>query len=269
MRVYITVTEEPVFINPFLRRVIAGLGDDEVVGVGIVSGTVLAGQGLPAKLAYLLTLSTICNPFRLAWRAALTLLFKLMRALPGLKGANFLSLEVFARGRGIPVDRTDDPNSAEFLARLREREPDVVINQAQAILKTGFLGIPKLGTINRHGALLPKYRGRLAPFWAYVNGESQAGLSIHFVERKLDSGPVLVQKRFAIRRFDSVDTLINRMFALAPEAMLEALAMLRAGDYQEKLIANDDAQATYCSRPKFGNALRYRLVMLRRVLGGQ
>jgi methionyl-tRNA formyltransferase len=269
MRVYITVTEEPVFINPFLKRVIAGLGDDEVVGVGIVSGTVLAGQSFAAKLGYLLTLSAICNPFRLVWRAVVTLLFKLMRACPGLKSANFLSLEVFARARGLRVDRTDDPNSAEFLARLRECAPDVVINQAQAILKGEFLRIPKVGTINRHGALLPKYRGRLAPFWAYVSGESQAGLSVHFVEKKLDSGPILVQKRFAIRRFDSVDTLINRMFSLAPAAMLEALAMLRGGDYEKKLIDNDDAQASYCSRPKFGEALRYRLVMLRRVFCGQ
>jgi folate-dependent phosphoribosylglycinamide formyltransferase PurN len=268
MRVYITVTEEPVFINPFLKKVVEGLGD-EVVGVGIVSGTVLAGQSVGAKLGYLLALSVISNPFRLAWRAGVTLAFKLMRALPGLKDANFLSLEVFARKRGIRVDRTADPNSEKFLNTLRELAPDVIINQAQAILKKKFLTVPKIATLNRHGALLPKYRGRLAPFWAYLNGESEAGLSIHFVERKLDSGPILVQKRFPIRRFDSADTLINRMFRLAPGAMLEALKMLRAGEYENKLIENDDSQATYCSRPKLGDALRYRLVMLRRILVGK
>jgi methionyl-tRNA formyltransferase len=269
MRVYITVTEEPVFINPFLKKVIAGMNADEVVGIGIVSGTVIVGRSFCAKLGYLLTLAVISNPVRLAWRAGLTVLFKLMKSLPGLRTANFLSLEVFARKRGIRVDHTRDPNSPEFVALLRESEPDVIINQAQSILQEGFLKVPRIATLNRHGALLPKYRGRLAPFWAYLHGEQEAGLSIHLVARRLDSGPIVVQKRFPVRRLDSTDTLINRIFRLAPGAMLEALSMLRAGDYGDKLIENDDAQATYCSRPKMADALRYRLVMLRRIFLGK
>jgi len=268
MRVYITVTEEPVFINPFLKKVVAGLPEGELVGVGIVSGTVIVGRSFAGKLGYLLTLAVITNPIRLYWRAIVTVLFKMMRALPGLNSLNFLSLETFARKRGIRVDRTTDPNSPEFLAILRELKPDVIINQAQSILKEDFLGIPKIATLNRHGALLPKYRGRIAPFWAYLNGEEEAGLSVHIIERKLDSGPILVQKRFPISRFDSVDTLINRMFRSAPAAMLEALSMLREGDCESKLIENDDSQATYCSRPGLGDALGYRLVMLRRIFCG-
>jgi methionyl-tRNA formyltransferase len=131
------------------------------------------------------------------------------------------------------------------------------------------LKIPAIGTLNRHGALLPKYRGRLAPFWAYLCGERSCGVSIHFVQRAVDAGPIVVQKRFPIGRFDTVDSLVAKVFRHAPEAMLEALDILRSGDYDSRLLPNDDARATYFSSPTLRDALRYRLVMLRRMLLGR
>jgi len=58
------------------------------------------------------------------------------------------------------------------------------------------LNIPKIGVLNRHNALLPKNRGRLTPFWVLYKGETETGVSIHFVTEDLDAGDIIVQKKF-------------------------------------------------------------------------
>ena len=131
-----------------------------------------------------------------------------------------------------------------------------------------FLSIPEIGCLNRHCALLPKYRGLLAPFWTYLNGEKESGVSIHFIDKEIDNGPILVQKRVNIERFDTFDSVLEKDFGLAPDAMLEAIDLIRRGDYSEHLIPNDKSIATYFSKPTLSDAIRYRRVMLSRWFRG-
>ena len=267
MRVYITITEEPVFINPFIKKVIQSI-PSEIIGIAIVPGSLFRVKK-QNRLLYLLTLALIMNPFQLLKNAPIMACFTIMNSTGFLRRRNFLSISKVANEYGIPVVYVEDVNSPEFIEHLRQMEPDVIINQAQAILKEEFLSVPKVGALNRHGALLPKYRGRLAPFWAYSNMEKETGVSIHFIERKLDSGPIIAQKRIRIGRFDSLDSLLKKIFALAPDAMLEALDIIRSGNFEDKLIDNDDELASYFSSPTLIDAIRYRKVMIRRFIYGE
>ena len=173
-----------------------------------------------------------------------------------------------ARSFGTPAFEYGSADAPALLAKVRELEPDLMICQANAILTQDLIDIPRIGCLNRHGSLLPEYRGRLAPFWAYLRGEREIGLSIHFVDKEIDNGPILVQKRIAIGRFDSVPKLIEKMFAQAPNAMLEALDMIRSGEYREKMMSNDAGQATYFSSPTVRDAMAYRVVQIKRWFGG-
>lgn len=268
MRIYITITEEPMFINPFIKKVIQG-NPSEIVGIGIASGSLIRGKSVKDKIAYLITISLISNPIQLLKRITIMGLFKIFNTNKYLKKNNPWSICKSAKEYDIPVRYVNDVNSIEFIEHLEKIKPTLIINQAQAILSEKFISIPEIGCLNRHGALLPKYRGLLAPFWAYMNKEKETGISIHFIDEKIDNGPIVVQKKIEIDRFDTFDSLLKKIFRLAPEAMLEAINTIRTGDYEQNLIENDEKFASYYSSPTIRDAIRYRQIMIKRWLIGK
>jgi len=270
MRIFITVSDEPVYINPFISKLIQAI-PEEIVGIGIQKGQgIVTGNNWARKMEYLLTLAVISSPLHLARRFYLLCSFSLFEKLSLLGLKNPLSISQTARKFGIPVTYCDNVNSDTFLGFLRQQNIDVIINQAQRILTKEFIDVPRVGCLNRHGALLPKYRGRLAPFWAYLNGEEETGVSIHFIDEQLDNGPILVQKKIPITESDSVDTLLDKIFfEIAPAAMLEALDLIRTGEYLHCQMENDAGKASYFTSPRLKDALRYRRIRLRRLLFGK
>lgn len=266
MRIYVTASEEPVFINPFLREVIRSR-PSEFVGIAVDKGTPLRVYN-QNRFSYLLALVLIMSPWSLVRRTLTVLKFKFYRLVTTPQN-NPCSLHHVGREFGIPVRDVENVNAPEFLEHLREVKPDVIISQCHSFLKEGFLSVPVLGTLNRHAALLPKYRGRLAPFWAYTKMESHVGLSVHFVEIKLDAGPIVVQKSIPIERFDTLDSLLKKIFRLAPRAMIEALDLLKEDGCEEKFIPNLEEESSYFSSPKVKDAFCYRLVMIRRFLNAK
>lgn len=265
--VIVTITEEPLYINPFIRQVIEAVPSD-VKRIYIVKGTVVRGKEFSQKISYLLTLGLISGPVQLLKRVVTAGGFKIFSILPYLKHKNPLSIVTVADQLNIPVTYVENIHSKVFLAHLKNEKPTIIINQAQAILNKEFLSIPTIGCLNRHCAILPKYRGLLAPFWTYLNREEESGVSIHFIDEEIDNGPILVQKRVKIERFDTFDSILEKDFQLAPEAMLEAIDLIRQGEYKEHLIPNNKTFATYFSKPGLSDALRYRKVMLSRWLHG-
>jgi folate-dependent phosphoribosylglycinamide formyltransferase PurN len=265
LRVYITVTEEPLFLNPFLKELIER-DSSEIIGVGIVSGSLVSGKSLSKKLDYLLSIAIISGPIELVRRTSKLLLFKLFRKINHKN--NPLSVYSTAEKYDIPVKFVDNINSPEFKEYLELLKPDIIINQAQAILKEDFISIPSIGCLNRHAALLPKYRGRIAPFWAFLNQEKESGVSIHFIDEKIDNGPIVVQKKVPIERFDTFNSLVKKIFNIVPDSFLESLDIIREGNYENTLISNDASKATYYTSPTLKDALKYRKLVIRRwVLG--
>jgi methionyl-tRNA formyltransferase len=106
------------------------------------------------------------------------------------------------------------------------------------ILVTGFpwrlpaalLALPRLGCVNTHPALLPRYRGPNPLFWHFMNGETQGGLTIHRMEADFDTGPILAQRAIEITPDDDVDSFFPKLFLVGGEMIVEALAKVAAGD---------------------------------------
>ena len=166
------------------------------------------------------------------------------------------SIKAYAETRGIPVWNINTPNQTTFRNELTRMEPDLIINQSQSIIKKELLNIPKIGVINRHNALLPQNRGRLTPFWVLYKGEKKTGVSIHFVEEGLDSGDIIIQKKFPVTEKDTFNTLVKKNYEFAPKAMLEALNILEKGETD--FIPNPDSEATYNTVPRLWQAWKYR-----------
>jgi methionyl-tRNA formyltransferase len=89
--------------------------------------------------------------------------------------------------------------------------------------------LPKYKTFNIHFSLLPKYRGATPVQYALINGETETGVTSFYIERGLDTGDILVQKKLCIAEKDNSETLFNKLIPLGIEAMNETLELFRSG----------------------------------------
>lgn len=256
MRIFILTMDEPVYTGPFIREIISKL-QDEIVGLAITSGDRLTVSRTRSRTVYALTLLVITGVIPFLRAGLKTFHYRLCVKFSRLfKCKVTCSLSSFAEEMKIPVWYVHNPNDKDFLARLEQIKPDIIINQSQSLLKKNLLDIPRIGVINRHNALLPKNRGRLSPFWTLFKNEPRAGVSIHYVEEDLDSGNIICQVSFPIERKDNFNTILRKCYTQAPDAMLKAIEKLRNKDYT--VILNDDSRASYNSIPTFHEALIYR-----------
>jgi methionyl-tRNA formyltransferase len=93
-----------------------------------------------------------------------------------------------------------DPN---FVEKIKKFKPDFLIVVAFRMLPKVIWSIPNLGTINLHASLLPNYRGAAPINWALINGEKYTGVTTFFIDDKIDTGDILLQKRIKINKSDN------------------------------------------------------------------
>lgn len=257
--------DDPLYTNSFIKQIIDARHDDIAAFVYVFKGNRMTIGKDKSKAAYLYSLFLIMGASHFLLNSLKTILHKIRIKLS--KKISFISSPLvfdYARVKGIKTFEIKNPNSKKFLNILRELKPDVIINQSQSIIKEELLRVPKIGVINRHNALLPKNRGRLTPFWVLYKGESETGVSIHFIDEGIDSGEIIVQKKYRVKKNDTFNSLVKRNYEIAGKAMLEALDILESGDYC--LIPNDDKYATYNTTPDIKHAWEFRIRRLRRLI---
>ena len=156
----------------------------------------------------------------------------------------FASVRELAFEHHLPVYQPENPNDPAFVAAMRQLEPDFLFScYYRHMLKQPLLDLPRLGALNMHGSLLPKYRGRVPVNWVLVNGETETGITLHYMEAKADRGDIVAQKRVPITEEDTAHTLFARLTVAAEEIMRESYPLLRAG--QAPRLAQDHTKASY------------------------
>jgi methionyl-tRNA formyltransferase len=129
---------------------------------------------------------------------------------------------------------------------LRAYQPDLA-------LCTGFpwlvpaeaIEVPRLGIVNGHPSLLPRYRGPFPVAWAVRNGEQEIGLTYHSMDASFDTGPVLAQTRLALSDDETWDGLNDRMAAAAPQLLTEVFARLARGDRGDPQVGDGEYQSHF------------------------
>jgi methionyl-tRNA formyltransferase len=131
----------------------------------------------------------------------------------------------------------------EFRAELEALKPEAIIVVAYGrIIPKWMLELPRLGNINLHASLLPKYRGAAPIQWAIANGESVTGATTMRLNEGLDTGPVLLQREVEILREDTAVTIAPRLAVVGADLMVETLRGLETGAVQPR--QQDDSSAT-------------------------
>ncbi len=146
--------------------------------------------------------------------------------------------------RGIPVFQPEKAKAPESVARIAADSPDLIVVVAYGhILPPSILSIPRLGCINVHASLLPRYRGAAPINWAIARGETTTGVTIMKMDAGMDTGPMLHVRAMPIGEDDTAGTMFPKLAALGAEALAEALRKLHDGTLTE--TPQDNAQATY------------------------
>ncbi len=135
-----------------------------------------------------------------------------------------------ALAAGVPVFQPEKIKSDEALDYFKGLAPDVVVIIAYGqIISQRLIDVPRLGWINLHASLLPKYRGAAPINWAIVNGEARTGLTTMQIDAGLDTGPMLLKYETEIGRDETAPDLAARLAeAGAPLGRGNACAALRA-----------------------------------------
>jgi methionyl-tRNA formyltransferase len=144
---------------------------------------------------------------------------------------------------GVPVHQPAKIRAPEFQPVLEALAPDAIVIIAYGqIIPARLLTIPKLGWINLHASLLPKYRGAAPINWAIVNGETVTGITSMRIDAGMDTGEMLLQQEISIGAKETAPELAARMSEAGAPLMLKTLLGLRSGDLHPQ--PQDHQQAT-------------------------
>src|SRR5580693_2208449 len=156
---------------------------------------------------------------------------------------SFSPVKETALAAGIPVHQPEKIRAPEAQELLEALAPDVIVIIAYGqIIPRRLLAIPKLGWINLHASLLPKYRGAAPINWAIVNGEAKTGVTSMRIDAGMDTGEMLLQREWTIRADETAPELMGRLAEAGGPLMVETLRGIAAGTIVGR--AQNHAEAT-------------------------
>ena len=148
----------------------------------------------------------------------------------------------YAKKNNIKILQPDNLNDKEFINKIKEINPDIIIVVAFRKLPAEIFSIPKYGTINLHAGKLPEYRGGSPLNWQIINGEKFAYLTTIFTDEGIDTGNILKEQKIEILDKDDIKSLHKKANKIFPKMLLESIKMVRENNFGKK---QNEANASY------------------------
>lgn len=131
----------------------------------------------------------------------------------------------------IPVLQPTNLKSPAFLDELKGYNANLQIVVAFRMLPEVVWSMPKFGTFNLHGSLLPQYRGAAPINWAIINGGKETGVTTFFLQHEIDTGSIIFQEKEIIKQEDTIGTLYERLMNKGAALVLKTVRAIESGDY--------------------------------------
>ncbi len=139
-------------------------------------------------------------------------------------------IKQYAKSVNLPVLQPLKLKDEAFVSELKSYKPDLGIVVAFRMLPEVVWQMPKFGTINLHGSLLPRYRGAAPIHWAVINGDEETGVSCFLLKHELDTGDVLSQAKTPIAPTETTGEVYERLMWLGTDLLEETVAKLIEGE---------------------------------------
>ena len=136
----------------------------------------------------------------------------------------------FAISKGLKVLQPTNLKDGAFIDELKALDPNVQVVVAFRMLPKVVWDLPQFGTFNLHASLLPQYRGAAPINWAIINNEKKTGVSTFFLDEKIDTGAMILQKEINIAAEESVGELHDKLMELGAGVVVETLELIEKGN---------------------------------------
>jgi methionyl-tRNA formyltransferase len=152
-----------------------------------------------------------------------------------------------AEQNDIPVELSPNINSDEFLDRISRYNVDLFVSMSfNQIFRERTIDFPSLKTINCHAGRLPYYRGRNILNWALINDEKEFGITVHYVDRGIDTGDIILQKSYPITDEDDYNTLLKTAYIGCADVLYDSIKLIQNGKAQRIKQNTIDPVGMYC-----------------------
>lgn len=164
------------------------------------------------------------------------------------------ALIALADAKAIPVLRPEKVNAPETLSEIANFATELHVSMSyDQILREEILAIPPRGTLNCHAGALPFYRGRNPLTWALINGETEFGITVHWVDTGIDTGDIVRQIKVPISAADTYATLLSAAETLCAETLVDAISDVHSGADERIVQSSIDPVGLYCCRRRAGD----------------
>lgn len=143
---------------------------------------------------------------------------------------NESAVKKYAISQNLPLLQPKNLKSEEFQQELAAWNADLQIVVAFRMLPKAVWDMPKYGTFNLHASLLPEYRGAAPIHWAIINGETTTGVTTFFIDEKIDTGAIILQRETSIGQDETVGELHDTLMHLGATLVLETVDLIATGD---------------------------------------
>jgi methionyl-tRNA formyltransferase len=145
----------------------------------------------------------------------------------------------YCENRGIPLIKTRSVRSEDFLAQFDEMDYDLIVSaHFQRILPARIFSRARLGALNLHPSLLPKYRGMSPQHWPIILGDAETGVTVHSINDGVDTGRIIRQVRIPLDHEIYIHQLQTKFLAVYRSIMIEAVERLLSGELGEEQSQN-------------------------------
>ncbi|MEE1177307.1 MAG: methionyl-tRNA formyltransferase [Paludibacteraceae bacterium] len=155
----------------------------------------------------------------------------------------FSPVKQYAVDNNLHVMQPEKLKAEEFVNELRSLNADLFIVVAFRMLPEVVWAMPRLGTFNLHGSLLPQYRGAAPLNWAIINGEKRTGITTFFLTHEIDTGKIIDQQVIAIEDSDNVGTIHDKLMVMGGDLVIKTVKAILWGGIkpipQEELYASE------------------------------
>lgn len=156
-------------------------------------------------------------------------------------------MRTLLQDHSFPILICNRINSVSMIEKIHSISPDlIVVAGFRKILSPEIIQIPRLGCVNVHASLLPKYRGPNPCYWVLKKGEKETGVSLHFIDEGIDTGDIIGQETIPIDPGDNSKSLRIKTAQSGARLLKWMFTVLEAGGTLPR-CAQDDSQSTYYS----------------------
>jgi len=150
------------------------------------------------------------------------------------------AVKQFARQQHLKVLQPTNLKDQDFLEELEALQPDLQVVVAFRMLPKEVWQMPEYGTFNLHASLLPQYRGAAPINWAIINGETETGVTTFFIDEKIDTGNIILQRTEKIFLEDNVGDLHDRLMETGAKLVVETCKLIEKGSVELKAQKEND-----------------------------